>query len=78
MRGRWCAPAASRYPLGVGEGTPDHAATRVKLAEHTRILAACLRLMWASDYTQIRPRFHWGQVLYYVLDWHSLSDDEAQ
>jgi predicted TIM-barrel fold metal-dependent hydrolase len=36
------------------------------------------RVMWASDYTQVHHHHSWAQALYHMLDWHILSDVEAE
>ena len=34
------------------------------------------RVMWASDYTQVRHHHSWAQALHHMLEWHILSERE--
>jgi len=36
------------------------------------------RVMWASDYTQVQHHHTWAQALHHLLEWHILSEQEAE
>ena len=36
------------------------------------------RIMWASDYTQVRQHHSWAQALHHLLDWQLLTAVEAE
>ncbi len=36
------------------------------------------RVMWASDYTQVRHHHSWAQALHHMLEWHILSERETE
>jgi len=36
------------------------------------------RVMWASVYTQVQQHHSWAQALHHIMDWHILSETEAE